>query len=208
MANESTTTTLDDLLAGIRRLGVEGDAVPLRRKIVPDDSKPVPTCGGRPVAFDHVRQRPARVSDFDVWRSMRHRDRALSHMPKERHAELCDGMSFGPSPDHEDTVSCSEDYCRNARARIDEWLVASMDKLMRDSEIAGAVFGKNGLFMFSAGTGTGVTPGPEHSHMFTFDDYREARSRLLAAKVAASDAARTEAARRVVLGPIDDEGDA
>ncbi len=97
---------------------------------------------------------------------------------------------------------------RGASRRIDEWLIASMEKLMRDCEIAGTPFDKHRLFMFSAGTGTGATPGPEHGHAFTFADYSAARSRVLAAKVAASDAARAEAARRVVLGPIDDESEA
>ncbi len=163
-------------------------------------------------SFAHVatRVRPARVSDFVVWLSMRQRDRALASMPPERHAEMCDGLMFGPSPDPDDprTVSCSEDYCRGARRRIDEWLIASMEKLMRDCEIAGTPFDKHRLFRFSAGTGTGATPGPEHGHAFTFADYSAARSRVLAVKVAASDAARAEAARRVVLGPIDDESEA
>lgn len=47
MSDETTTTTWSDLIAGIRRLGIAGDSMPLRRKIVPDDSQPVPTCGGR-----------------------------------------------------------------------------------------------------------------------------------------------------------------
>ena len=40
MSDETTTTTWSDLIAGIRRLGIAGDSMPLRRKIVPDDSKP------------------------------------------------------------------------------------------------------------------------------------------------------------------------
>lgn len=159
-------------------------------------------------ALGSPRVRPARVDDFTVWRSMRDRDRALAYMPPDRHAELCDGLMFGASPDDPDAVSLSEDYCRNARQRVDEWLVSSMDDLMRRCEIADDPFDKRESVMFTAPVGTGEIPGPQHTHWFSFADYSAARSRLLAAKVAASDAARAEADRRIVLGPIDDPDEA
>lgn len=143
------------------------------------------------------RVRPVRVDDFAVWRSMRDRDRALADMPPERHAELCDGLMFGTSPDAPDAVSLSEDYCINARRSVDEWLVSSMDDLMRKCEAAGSPFEKRWPVMFSG--------RPE---CWWQEDYSAARSRLLAAKVAASDAARVEADRRIVLGPIDDPDEA
>lgn len=171
--------------------------------------EPRPSAAGGPMhVLVAVPLSPHRPRDFTVWQSMRERERGMSDFDAATRARLIADLHsivFDPFTPREVTLTADE--CRAAERRIDEWLVASMERLANNCEIAGAPLDKRERFMFSAGTGTGATPGPEHSHWFTLDDYRGARSRVLAAKVAASDAARTEAARRVVLGPIDDESE-
>jgi hypothetical protein len=75
----------------------------------------------------------------------------------------------------------------------DEWLCEQFEMVATGCELAGSEFDHRHVFSFSGS-----------DRAFSIDEYRHARSRVLAAKVAASDAVRRERDRRMVLCPIDD----